>query len=414
MKSINFLKVPVGLAILFTVAGCNKSGDTGMEQSGQPKSVTQEMMSEKGSNPDEASISENSFNANESLSRPEQGSSRNGHYLYTESNDAATNTIIVYEIKHDGSLQLNGTTASGGAGTGKSLGSQGALVLDKKHEWLYAVNAGDNSVSSFKIHENGSLTLAHTADTYGTTPVSVSVHGNLLYVLNRGSDNIHGFLIGQGGSLTHIDGSNQSLSGKAVDAPQVLFTPDGDWLVVTEKATNTVSTFRVRHDGSVHPGIFTSSVGQTPFGFDFSRDRFMIVSDAAGGAAGAGAVTSYIVGYSGKPRDINGAIPDHQAAPCWIAITKYGRFAYTTNAASNTISSYYVAPWGGLYLVESEAAKTDMGPNDIVVAANNYYVYALNVKSNTIGEYQRKIFGGLQFIGKEAALPVGAAGLATY
>jgi 6-phosphogluconolactonase len=413
MKTTSFIKASIGLAILFTVGACNKNADINVEQAEHPAALTEEMMLEKGANPDEASIAEMAANPNVALKSSERGGSYD-HYLYTESNNAGTNTILIYEIKRNGTLHLDGTTASGGAGTGKALGSQGALVLDENHEWLYAVNAGNNSVSSFKVRSDGSLKLAHTENTHGAMPVSVSVHGNWLYVLNRGSDNIHGFKIGAEGSLTHIKESTRPLSATAVDAPQISFTPNGDWLVVTEKVTNVVGTFRVKNDGSVNPGIFTHSVGMTPFGFDFSRNQFMIVSNAAGGAAAAGTVTSYFIRNNGKPVDINGAVPDHQAAPCWIAITKNGRFVYTTNTATNNISSYYVAPWGGLYLVHSEEVKTGMAPVDIVVAANNYFVYELNSKSNTIGEYYRKFFGHLALIGNETGLPVSATGLANY
>jgi len=192
------------------------------------------------------------------------------------------------------------------------------------------------------------------------------------------------------------------------------FTPGGDWLVVTEKSTNVISTFKVKNDGAVSSGIFTPSVGNTPFGFEFARDRFMIVSNAVGGGANAGSATSYITGFNGKPKDVNGEIPNFQGAPCWVATSKYGRFADITNTASNNVSSYYVAPWGALYLIKSEAAKTDMSPLDIVVAANNYFVYELNSKSNTIGGYRRTFFGGLEFMNKVTSLPGGTTGLATY
>lgn len=414
MKTINFLKTSMAIAIMFGIGACSKNGDKNIAQQDHPKIITEEMMSENGANPDEASISENASNTNAELNSPVREDRNSNHFLYTESNSTERNTILVYKVRHNGTLDFKGATASGGTGTGQSLGSsQGALVLDKNHQWLYAVNAGSNSVSSFKVHNDGSVTLAHTAGTDGTKPVSLSVHNNMLYVLNNGSDNIHGFWIGEEGALTDIKGSTQSLSGTAVDAPQISFLPNGGWLVVTEKATNLIGTFRVMNDGAAGHGNFTPSVGQTPFGFEFSRGRFMIVSNAAAGAVGAGSATSYIT-ENGVPENINGAIPDFGSAPCWIAITKFGRFAFTTNTAGNTVSSYYVAPWGGLYLVKSEAAKTDMGPVDIVVAANNYYVYVLNFKSQTIGEYHRKLFGELEFIGSASGVPAAATGLATY
>lgn len=413
MKKFNFLKTSMVIAIAFTIGSCNKKTETNLAQPANPASTTEAMMSENGANPDEVAITENSATINSELDNSAGLNQNSGHFLYTESNNSGNNEILIYKIKNNGTLEWKGSEVSDGAGTGAGLGSQGALVIDKNHNWLYAVNAGSNSVSSFKINTDGSLKLAHTANSGGAWPNSVSVYGNLLYVLNHGSDNIHGFKIGAGGRLTDIAGSTQPLSSTAVDAPQISFIPGGNWIVVTEKVTNVISTFRVKNNGSVSAGIFTPSVGQTPFGFDFSRDRYMIVSNAVGGAAGAGSSTSYIVGNNGKPRNVNGAIPDHQAAPCWFATTKYGRFAYTTNTATNNISSYYVAPWGGLYLVESEAAKTDAGPLDIVVAANNYYVYELNSKGNTIGSYHRKFLGGLELINNTHGLPAPATGLAT-
>ncbi len=412
MKKSNYLNGVMALAILFAISSCSKNGDKNLAQNTTSKTALTDMMSEQGANPDEASVTESGGTKGTVLNRENNESS--SHYLYTVGNGAEKNDIICYKIKSNGMLQWNGATASGGKGTGKSLGSQGALVLSNNHEWLFAVNAGSNTVSSFKVKADGNLMLAYTESTMGTTPVSVSVQGNLLYVLNRGSDNIHGFWVGANGSLSHIEGSTQNLSSKGVDAPQISITPGREWVVVTEKATNIIGTFKIKNNGSVSHGKFTASVGPTPFGFDYSRDRFMIVSNAAGGAAGAGSSTSYIIGNNGKPSAVNGAVNNNQAAPCWVATTKYGRYAFETNTASNNISSYYVSPWGALYLVAGEAAKTDMGPVDIVVAANNYHVYVLNGKSSTIGEYKRKFFGGLEHIGTLADIPASAVGLATF
>ena len=41
------------------------------------------------------------------------------------------------------------------------------------------------------------------------------------------------------------DGSDRPLSGAGTDPAQIAFTPHGDALVVTEKATNKIVTFEV-------------------------------------------------------------------------------------------------------------------------------------------------------------------------
>src|SRR6185437_3250874 len=346
MKKLNLQGTIIAIAIIFSLASCSKNQDKTISNTAVPNKVTDEMISENGANPDEASITQNiNTTANEDRNI---GRANSGHYLYTESNESSSNKILVYQINNNGSLQWSSSAISGGAGAGTGLGSQGALALSTDHDWLFAVNAGNNSVSSFRVKKDGSLTLISTKNTWGKMPVSVTVHDNMLYVLNHGSDNIHGFWIGNDGMLTDIDNSTKSLSGSSVDAPQISFTPNGNFLVVPEKATNIIGTFKMMNNGSPANGIFNPSVGNTPYGFGFSRN-YLVISNAEMGASGAGSGTSYIVQGNGHLKDVNGARPDYQSAPCWVAITAYGRFAYMTNAASNNISSYYLAPWGGLY-----------------------------------------------------------------
>ena len=411
MKKINLQRMVMAITITFAIASCNKTQDKSATESTSPSNVTDAMMSENGTNPDEASITANT-SAIEARGINEN-SQMSGHYLYTESNEAGMNNIMVYQIKFNGSLQWSSNTASGGVGTGAPLGSQGALALSSNNGWLFAVNSGSNSVSSFQVNRDGSLTLMSTANTWGKNPNSLSVHGNMLYVLNHGSDNIHGFWVGSDGKLTDIAGSTMPLSGTGVDAPQISFSPDGNFLVVPEKATNIIGTFKIKNNGAEGAGTFNPSVGNTPFGFGFSRN-YIVISNAEMGTAGAGTGTSYMIYPNGGIKDINGAQPDNQSAPCWVAMTEYGRFAYMTNNGTNNISSYYVAPGGALYLAESNAGGTGTAPLDIVVAANNYYVYTLNAGSHDISGLHRMFFGKLGALGTTAGLPVSATGLATF
>ena len=416
MKKINLFLFGITMLMTCVIVSCNKDAQKTVTTQDQQSESLAGMISENGANPDETMMAQTVdgtavLTEDNSL---EENMSHLGHYVYSESNEAGVNQIFVFQINNDGSLLLQGSTPSGGAGAGAGLGSEGALVLSADHEWLFAVNAGDNSVSSFRVHDDGSLVLAHTENSGGKKPVSLSSFGNLLYVLNFDSDNIHGFRVGAGGTLTDIEGSTRSLSGTGVVPPQISFTPNGRFLMVTEKATNKISSFKLGNDGSVAPDVVTASTGQTPFGFNFGRDDYMIVSNAAGGAAVAGSATSYHIGGNGIPHEVNGAVPNDQAAPCWVATTKYGRFAFVSNTGSNSVSSYYVAPGGKLFLVNKAAGSTDNAPADIVVAANNYNVYELNVNSGTIGEFHRTFLGGLKSIGSVSGLPGPVTGLATF
>jgi len=287
------------------------------------------------------------------------------------------------------------------------------LALNENHEWLFAVNAGSNSVSSFKVNSNGGLTLAHTASSGGIMPISLSVHDHLLYVVNAGSSDILGYKVSSDGSLTPITGSHQKLSAVNAGPAQISFSPGDHSLLVTEKNTNKITAFAVHTDGSAGAGVSTPSVGQTPFGFDFSRNQFMIVSNAAGGALNASSCTSYENLYL-HPMDVNGAVPDHQTAACWVATTKFGRLAYVANTGSNTISSYYISFSGKLYFIPWANTPTGKAPADLIVSADNYYVYNINGTSHTLGEFKRAVLGTLNNIGHVSSIPEFAAGMVAY
>ena len=62
------------------------------------------------------------------------------------------------------------------------------------------------------------------------------------------------FALGQEGILLHCR-IHQTFERNRRSAPQISFTPNGNFLMVTEKATNKISSFKVKNDGSVAPDV---------------------------------------------------------------------------------------------------------------------------------------------------------------
>ncbi len=210
--------------------------------------------------------------------------------------------------------------ASGGAGTGNLFGSQGAVILDDKHDWLYAVNAGSNSVSSFKVAADGSLTLAHTVASGGIRPVSVTVNKDILYVVNQVSANINGYKIGSNGSLTTIPSTNLTLSAPTADPGQISFGPNGKELYITERGTDKITSFQVKGQGVAYDRRVNASAGVTPFGFDFARN-YMIVANAHMDLPNLGGASSYSLSNKGSISAVNGNVLNGQTASCWTVTT---------------------------------------------------------------------------------------------
>lgn len=324
-----------------------------------------------------------------------------GH-VYQPTNDAAGNAVAVFDRYADGDLEPAGTVATGGRGTGASLGSQGAIA--REGNLLFVVNAGDDSVSALTT-SGRRVALRDTIGTGGDRPVSVTVHNGVGYVLNNSSDTVVGFRYTRSGDLRRLPGSTRSLTpnpaGGLTDAAQVQFSPDGRTLVVTEKAANNIDTFRVRL-GYAGQAQAHGSAGTVPYGFDFDRRGTLVVSEAATGSA-----SSYRVRPSFT--SITEALANTQAAACWLVVA--GDHAYVVNAASASISTYRIAADGSLTLTAAVGATTGAGPTDAAVSPEGDQLF-VRLRDGSVSSYAIGAQGSLTLADNAvAATQHGIAGL---
>lgn len=336
--------------------------------------------------------------------------------VYLMSNQVAGNEILVFDRAADGSLSPAGTVATGGSGTGAGLGNQGAVTLTADGRWLLVVNAGSNDVSVFAVRSGG-LELTDRVPSGGMQPISVTVHGDLVYVLNAGGDGgIAGFTLGSDGSLASLAGSTRPLSGAGVGPAQIGFGRGRDVLAVTEKGSNTITTYLIGPDGLPSAPIANPSAGQTPFGFSFDHRGRLVVSEAFGGAADASATSLYEVGRDGTLNVLDASVPTTQTAACWIIISQNGRFAYTTNAGSGSLSGYEIGSQGDLTLLDSDGrtgvAGSSTTPLDGAISRGGRYLYVLLAGTSQVGVFEIGPRGGLTLTSTVDGLPAGANGMA--
>jgi 6-phosphogluconolactonase (cycloisomerase 2 family) len=82
--------------------------------------------------------------------------------------------------------------------------------------------------------------------------------------------------------LTPIAGSVRALAADQTTPSQIAIAPDGDALVVTERATNSIMTWEIGENGVPGASFVFASGGAGPFGFAFGHHDTFVVSDAAG------------------------------------------------------------------------------------------------------------------------------------
>jgi 6-phosphogluconolactonase len=334
--------------------------------------------------------------------------------VYTSTNSTAGNAVVVMNRQTDGTLAAPVYFPTGGFGTGNGLANQGGVTLSDDERWLLVVNAGSDEISVFSVNHFG-VRLMDIKPSGGDRPVSVAMNRNLVYVLNAGdANNITGFRLSDRGILTAIPGSTRNLSGLNVGAAQVSFNTDGDSLVVTERVSNMLDVYSVDSQGVAQgPSVYPSS-GVTPFGFAFGKRDQVFVSEAFGGAPDSSAASSYLLS-AGVLSVIDGSVPTTETSACWVVVSNDGRFAYTANAASASISGFRVSFDGQLELLNADgrtATVTGGNPTDMAISQNGRFLYVLQGGGGRVAAFAAGSDGSLQPVTGAMDLPTGLNGLA--
>jgi hypothetical protein len=242
----------------------------------------------------------------------------------TMTNDAGANQIKVYDSATLALLQTLPTNGAGGAG-GNARG-----VRQYNGKLFAAVNNGSNSVAVYK-REGDRLKLDRVVTT-SSAPVSIDFGNGHMYV--AGATTVDSFVL-HGRSVGPRDGTAAlRLVGGAVPpngSTAQVGVVDDESLLVTLKTDPTPGTVDIvpLHDGAITgaaPTAVSAPGGSlTPFGFSVYPDGTAVISLAHSNQDGLfrdGAFTSVIAAG--------------QSAPCWT--TRLGKYVFTANAASHTIS----------------------------------------------------------------------------
>jgi 6-phosphogluconolactonase len=355
--------------------------------------------------------------------------------IYTETNDLKSNAIVVFDRDSKGKLTQRQIVKTGGKGSTQDVGcGTGCLILDSSGsvdsngKLVFAVNAGSDTVTSFKETGSG-LKKVSTAPSGGDLPISVTSYKGLLYVLNTNDGTISGLKYTSSGKLTPIPNSTQTLFAAGGPGPsgasrQISFDRTGKTVVVDELGPGFITTFPIGAGGAAGPATPPphASAVPFPFGFAFTPDNTLILSEIVDGS---GTKTGMVSSYSydtatGTPtvidtKDTGGVLP------CWVSITPDGSYAYVINTGAGM-------PAGAAkFAIESDGKLTSKGVTlaptgtfawtDPAQSADGKYLYVLapgvmpGVKGH-IDSYKISASGGLKFLGStKKNLATGVSGL---
>jgi 6-phosphogluconolactonase len=361
--------------------------------------------------------------------------------VYVLTNQAPVNTVAVLRRGADGTLTSLQEVLTGGSGSGPGprppqfppgpgpdpLNSADAITLTEDGRFLLAVNPRSNDLSVLAVTQEG-LQLVDKAPTQGIFPVSVATRHGLVYVVNQGQSptnsvlgeaSITGFFLSHDGKLRVIPGSTRTIGSAGAAPGKVAITPDGDLLIVAETIANFIDVFRLQDDGRTGALSRFPSNNRTPLAIAFTHHRIMAITEgdmqsAQTGTPGGSSTSTYRITDDETLEPISKAVPNFQTSNCWIRFTPDGRFAYTGNTGSGSVSSYSVSPAGELTLLAAVAADTGgfaSVPIDLDISRDGKFLYVIASFIGTVEGYRIEKDGALTHVSDVSGLPISMQGI---
>lgn len=260
-----------------------------------------------------------------------------GKFLYAA--NSIGNSVSTFNVAGDGTLSQAGNPTAAG------INPQGA-VIDPSGKFLLVTNAdfGSNqgSISIFSIDSGtGALSLASTFSgppaLFGPSKILMTSSG-FVYVLTPSTNApVNGFTLSGNGTLTPVAGSpytaGHGTSDLAVD-------PAGQFLYVTNTSDNDVNGFTINPDGSLTPMGFnftqTNGIAPAALAVD-TTGKFLYVSSL--GSSSSLWVFSIAAGGILNP-NITGSPFSLTGGNTFLTMEPTGKYFYLGNSGGHNIAAY--------------------------------------------------------------------------
>jgi 6-phosphogluconolactonase (cycloisomerase 2 family) len=400
------------------------------------------------------------------MSKEMSMSKHDGGHLYMQTNEVR-NCIVHYHRAASGMLAEVERVPTGGAGSGvfKPISGQesapnafegaGSIILTPDRRFLFTTNGGDNSVSSFRVGDDGRLTLLDVKSTgnpvegrSGTAKslAYASSSGTLFVLHSFGPDHVRLMSVHAEGKLTarperytvNTHDKPNRVSTMVVVSPDERFVfvgttfdepasanPDGSPILWVRRPGGSLRSiasnapdpdglvvFPLREDGSLGTARFHDSRGGSPFYIAFLHgqpDTFVL-----GEAVGDGCVMGNI-DADGKinvgplvPIDTSAGKPSEL---CWLAVSPDDRTVFATNFGYSNICSYHING-NGLEIAKDPACPkvpgdgtfralngtVSSGPSDNWITPDGAYLYQIYGNASKLVGYATQPDGSLNEI----------------
>jgi DNA-binding beta-propeller fold protein YncE len=284
----------------------------------------------------------------------------------------------------------------------------GNLIITPDKSRIFVVNQGSDDLSVFNVSADG-LTLTPVPGSpfkTGHIPASVTVAAfDTVVVLNKNDDpggqkiigkqgSVQTYKMAANGSLTPVAGSEILLptarggegifKGQTTTPSQVLAVGDGKLIFVNDFFAGMIRPFTVNPDGTLKAGkafdIRSLGINVLPingrnFPFTLNFMNFPGKNILYAGILFENKVGVFTFNPKNGKLKFQGTATNRGSTVCWFVISPSGKFMWTSNQASNSVSTYSLAD--PLKPVETQVINFDScgEPSQVAINQNASFIY---------------------------------------
>jgi 6-phosphogluconolactonase (cycloisomerase 2 family) len=312
------------------------------------------------------------------------GRSNTIDYVFVANNSGSPGQINVYLVDNESGVLTQTSTSPYSVGNNPV-----SLATSPDQKFLYVLNRGDNTIVSYSIGSDATLTKANTYTTPGSSPTSMKINsaGTYLYVTDAYQSGFSATNPGPGAVVAYPISSDGSL-GTGVSYPV---------------CNNPVDLQVITGGGNVY--VIDDPASQ-PERLSVPFNPNAVAYTASGAcAADSGQVNGFSVSSSGALSAVPGSPFAAGSTPSAITGDPTDRFIYVADLLNNQVISFGIENNGALSAINNGLITVGSYPDALTVDPRGLYLYVANFNSGTVTGYS---------IAQSTGVPNSSAGGGSY
>ncbi len=212
-----------------------------------------------------------------------------------------------------------------------------------------------------------------------------------LFVTTRGDPSVSAFSIDLGTGKLSAAGIGVA-TGNTPSA--MILAPSGNALFVANSASNDISAYTVKSDGTLTPAGGTQPAGTTPVSMAMdSAGHFLFVAnqgtqiDPASGAISVFSIQdATLTQVSGSPFPSAAPLASSGTGPAAVAVTPDGKFLYVANQFDATVTKYSADATSGT-LTQGLSVPVGTAPSALAITPDGGFLYVANSGSSNVSAF---------------------------